>query len=107
VDSKFYTSGAVANPPAALTVFQTAGLPASSVWKWTYRERTPGGVAAASAWGIFTLNNVGALASGSLAAVPTAVQQALNGVTIGYAAGLQITGAVAGNLWTCEVSPFA
>jgi hypothetical protein len=107
VDSKFYTSGAVAAIPAPLVVFDHRGLPASSVWKWTYRERTVAGAAAASAWGVFTLDAAGTLAAGSLAAVPTAVQQALNGVTIGYVGGIQITGAGANNLWTCEVAPYA
>jgi hypothetical protein len=92
-------------------VFDHRGLPRSSVWKWTYRERTPAGVAVGSAWGVFTLDNAGALAAAIIGGGGV-MQSSLNGVVIaGYGNvapfGIQITGAGAGNLWTCEVTPYA
>jgi hypothetical protein len=88
-------------------VFDHRGLPASSVWKWTYRERTPAGVAVGSAWGVFTLDNAGALAAAIIGGGGV-MQSSLNGVVIaGYVGGIQITGAGANNLWTCEVTPYA
>jgi hypothetical protein len=107
VVTQYATSGAVANPPAPLVVFDHRGLPASSVWKWTYRERTPAGVAVGSAWGVFTLDNAGALAAAIIGGGGV-MQSSLNGVVIaGYVGGIQITGAGANNLWTCEVTPYA
>jgi len=114
-----YQSGSVpAGNGTAYALFSTASFPNASVWRWSYQQYVSATNArTASAWGIFTKDATGTLASAELAG-PLSVEQILPGgvatdapATITYAAntlGLTTNGGntAAGQAWQVTISPW-